>query len=244
MNNIKENIIGTIAVVALLIGCWALGSVPHKAASSPLAGAIGGAAGSGQLSPVLGYFFPNVTNGDYNRFQALEADGQFLLGGFSTTSSNTAIGLIPSTGSCVTTSTSTIFAVLNPTAATSTATITLFGTGSATTSDILVGTSTTPAPAGLTVATSSVDASLIGLFKVASSSQFYATNGVTRTIGGFLAASSGTYPTSLAKVVVGPFEYIIGFATSTYVHAGADGATGSGLMATPTACTYKILWQF
>ncbi len=152
-----------------------------------------------------------------------------------------------SAGACIT-STSTIFAATNPFSATSTAAVTLWGTQGATTTDILVGTSTNAtAGTGLAVATSSVNASLIGAFNVSTSSQFYFVSGITNvsSTGGFTAANSGTYPTSMATILVAPGGSIVGFSTSTWggQTAGVNGATGSGKLGVPSSCNYKVTWN-
>lgn len=142
--------------------------------------------------------------------------------------------------SAVAAATSTLFSIQNPTGATSTLVLaTLYGRNGATTTDILVGTSTTPNPAGAAVATSSLVSNIIAMFSVTNGTAFNTTAGVTMGPGtGYRAPSSGTYPTSQSRIVVGPSEWIVGFSTSTSpTNNGALGATQLGL---PLDCTYRF----
>lgn len=150
------------------------------------------------------------------------------------------------TGSC-NTGTSTLFAILNPFGATSTMTYgKISGLQGATTTDILVGTSTTPAPAANAangVATSSVPAYIFGMFKVTASAKFYSVAGLTfgpaAGSGNYHQPSGGTYPTSNARMMLGPNDYILGFSTST-----AGGSTNGGVAAStvqiPSSCSYRF----
>jgi hypothetical protein len=146
-----------------------------------------------------------------------------------------------SAGTCAPTGTSTLFAVLNPFGATSTLTFAnISGQVGATTSDIFVGTSTTPAPAGIQVtstSTATVGQNVFALFSVTGGSQFFSTAGVTMGPGkGYTAPSGGGYPTSQKSIVVGPAEYVVGFATSTNM------AQQGPILTTLAACTYKLGW--
>lgn len=177
---------------------------------------------------------PSVTDGKQGALSAVSGFPYECIGGVCdwkvTASCGQPSGTIAS---------STLFAIPNPWNATSTlSAVTLQGFNGATTTDFLVGTSTTPAPAGTAVATSSVSASLIGLFNIAANSQFLTTAGVTLGTKGYLPPSSGTYPTSVGSVVVGPNDYIVGFATSTN-----PGGNGGLLGSSVTSCGYTAVFR-
>ena len=140
------------------------------------------------------------------------------------------------------TGTSTLFAVQNPLAATSTVTFAQIQgqNPSATSTDILIATSTTPSPAGLAVATSSLNENIMGLFNTGAGKQFYSVAGAT--IGsnvGYNNPAGGTYRTT-GTFVVGPNEYIIGFATST--NPVSNGGTTTATLGIPTSGSYKFIW--
>jgi len=125
--------------------------------------------------------------------------------------------------------TTTIFAVRNPFNATSTATVlAIEGVGNATTTTFEVGTSTKAT--GLAAA--DVSGTLIVNASVATTSGFYTASGIqSGASGSYLSPGTG----SARSVVLGPTQYIAGFATTTATGAGAAGFTGGF-----TSCTYTI----
>lgn len=131
------------------------------------------------------------------------------------------------------TGTSTLFAIKPPSGATSTVSAFILSGATAQISDIVVGTSTSPG--GMT-STSTLDVQGTGgLFGAAAAAigQIYAVAGFK--IGpkaGYTTTGNGPYG-SQSGIVVGPNEYLVGYATST----SATG--GNGL----TSCSYKIEWQ-
>ena len=148
-------------------------------------------------------------------------------------------GLVTS-GSFITSS-STIFAVQNPLAATSTVTFAqISGQNGATSTDIMIATSTTPSPAGLSVSTSTLNENIMGLFNTGAGKQFYSVAGAS--IGsnvGYNNPAGDTYKTT-GTFVVGPNEWVIGFATST--NPSGNGGLGIGSLGVPTSGTYKLIW--
>lgn len=237
MNNTKLNIIGAIAVIALLIGGWA--TLTKTSPPSPSQG-FGSTAANTVLSN--GVVLKNFTTVDaFLVRQAQEIDGMLGFQGLTVTT-----GLLEQTavGTCSTAS-STLFAV-NPFFGQATSTVTfanIQGTQGATTTDILVGTSTTPS-AGPTVAvaTSSVNRSLFGMMGVATSSNFDSYAGITAGDNGYTVPSSGTYQASAVSIIVAPTEYVLGFSTSTNggIRNGGTGATQVGV---PSSCTYKLTFK-
>lgn len=140
-------------------------------------------------------------------------------------------------GSCSTAS-STIFSNQNPWSATSTVSnFVIYGQVSATTTDIMVGTSTSmSAPGNPVTATTSISAAFFGMSNLTGGSQFFSQAGVTvGPNGNYAKPNTGAYPTSNASVVIGPSEYIIGFATSTNLTNG-NSATN---IIVPASCSYS-----
>lgn len=134
--------------------------------------------------------------------------------------------------------TTTIFAVSNPFSATSTVLCPVIqGQNGTTTIDILVGTSTSSS--GLTK-NSSVSATLLNITTIATSTKFFASSGVTVGPGtGFNSAGSGTFQT----IVVGPSEYLVGLATSSYAGSSAIGKQGITNTNNTFSGTYTCEWQ-
>lgn len=147
-------------------------------------------------------------------------------------------GLVLS-GACNTAS-STLFAVLNPLAATTTVTlVSIVGTNAATSTDILIATSTTPAPAGLAVSTSTLSENIMGIFNIGVGKQFYSVAGALLGSNvGYNSPAGGTYKTT-GMFVLGPNEYIIGFSTST--NPIGNGGLTTTTLGVPSSCTYKII---
>ena len=180
---------------------------------------------------ITGLFFPQsksvfgaaVTDVQNSVYSGLST-AQLFVGG---STAGTAVGTIVSTGSCVT-GTSTVFAVANPFAATSTVElISLTVTGQATTSTLLVGTST--ASTGLS--STSVSPTLANMTISTTTPNF--------TAGGNLVGSAGYVSpgaNTFRAIVVGPSDFVAGQATSTATGSGAAGYT-PGL-----TCSYKLRW--
>lgn len=143
--------------------------------------------------------------------------------------------------SCITSS-STVFAIQNPFAATSTLVVDSFsGTMGATTSDMLVATSTTPAPATGLSATSSLGANIFQIAAVAANTKFYSVAGVTIGPGkGYTNPKGIPGSNSFQTIVVGPSEWVIGFSTST---GSGSGGTASGQVSVPSSCTFHSHWE-
>ena len=142
-------------------------------------------------------------------------------------------------GPCITSS-STIFAFQNPVAATSTLTLfNLWGTNGATSTDIVVATSTSQyVPA--TASVSNLGENILGMSTVGTSTQFYSVAGQSIGPGtGYNSASGASYKTNM-YTVLGPNEWVVGFASSTYTSSRA-GALGAGLYSIPTSCVYKAI---
>jgi hypothetical protein len=139
-------------------------------------------------------------------------------------------------------STTTLVAVLNPFGATSTVSqASIQGTNSTTTVDYLMGTST--CPSGITNAsgaTCAISATLINAQKVATTTQYFASAGVTVGPGtGYVTMGSGTF----TEIVVGPKEYVVVLATSSYAGSSTLGNSGILFPTSTTTGTYVIEWQ-
>lgn len=220
----KQNIIGVIALIALVVGGLAFLKAPsaasYGAATSPT---------PGNITYPTGRILPNPSTFDFvDVRQAAELDGPIMLGGFTAATAEAEAVTI---GSCAT-GTSTPFDVANPFSATSTASIdALTGFGQATSTSLYVGTTTQAS--GL--ASTNVSASLLNGAVISTSTQFSAISGITTQLGsGQISAGSGT----IGKIIVGPNERIGAFATSTYGTTGAINYSPA-----LTSCTYKIFWK-
>jgi len=182
-----------------------------------------------------GYFFPQVkgafgtaaTDIQNTTLSGLSIP-QLFIGNGSTAGS---IGQTVSTGSCnagAYAASTTLFGVVNPFNATSTATLQVItGTGQATTSAVLVGTSTAA------VGVASTIMGVLANFSAATSSPFWTSGGVTLGSAGYLTAGSA----SARTIAVGPTDAVVAFATSTATGAGANSYTPG------ITCTYKIEWK-
>lgn len=192
---------------------------------------------------VGGYFFPAVpkvvagaistaANITSSRFTQLTVDdGIFLDGVFSQgQGTNVAIDLQTdvTTGYCAS-ATSTMFAVANPFNATSTATIYLEGYSNATTTTFYVGTSTV----AVGLSSSSVSPTLINQQFASGTVATTIVSGLTVGSYGQLTSGTGTF----SRIMVGPSDYIAGYATSTY--SGVEAKSYSS-----PSCTYKIKWEY
>lgn len=236
-----NKVIGGIAIIALLLGLWGVfGSHSAPAASSSsfgsAIGVTGGSAGAGTLSPLSSttqsfYVYPNPTNFDYVRGNALEADQLFLRGGYSVTNS---VAETQTIGSCASGGSSTLFAVASPLNATSTAKVLIMTVGgNATTSSLLVGTSTK----STSLVSTDVSPSFINSTNgISSSTVFTTASGVRQSAApnlDWIDAGSG----SQATLYVIPGQYVVAYSTTTATGAGAaQYAPGF------TTCTYKIIW--
>lgn len=138
----------------------------------------------------------------------------------------TLLGNQVSNGACLAAS-STAFSILNPFAASSTASVVILNSGTlqATSTNYQVGTSTQAT--GLT--TTLVSSSLINSTVATATPSFYIGSGINAGSGAISGGSTNT------SVVVGPSERVSMFATSTYGTTGAINYVNSG-------CTYKINW--
>lgn len=209
-----------IAFGALFTALSGSGSaVPAKQDGPKLGSSVNG-------GNVTDYSAVNVVTGYWqNSVQILGT----LSTGFTELILGSSSGVITQTatvGSCNSAS-STLFAVLNPFSATSTATlVSLQAVGNATTSQLAVGTSTTSTGLG------SVSQSLVASTTVATSSAFFIASGIASGSG----ASYLTPATPLMRsIVVGPSQYVAGYA----------GASSQGTQYTSgfTSCTYSIRWE-
>ena len=219
-----------IAVVAVVIALFALFHF-----SSPVKlGAVDTTCQG--FTTCLSDLYLTTTGGGTGSFQAAgtalisgEATvlGTFFQGGSTAT---TAVEQKVSAGSC-NTATSTIFGIVNPFTATSTATVRIYGLSQATTTALIV--STTTQATGLTSALIGAG-SLVVSASIASTSQFYIQSGQSTLLGtGQVSAGTSVYQT-----VVGPSEYVGAYATSSIAAQGSSRAADMGF----TSCTYKILW--
>lgn len=228
MSKNKIIIGGLLALIVLGIGFWLM--QPHQPSQNLQSGApLGGVGSGGTLSPNGTYVYPNPTNLDYLRANALEAVQLLNLGGGSLT---TGIQMLPTIGSSCNTGTSTLFAVQNPFAATSTAQLVRMQVGgNATTSSLLVGTSTGSGPSS----SASVSASLV------SSTNGIATGTTQWAASGNLSYSGNGFINGAATnefILVKPTEWVVAFSTST-----ATGAGAAGYSPTESTCNYKLLWE-
>lgn len=130
------------------------------------------------------------------------------------------------------TSTSTLFAVKPPSGATSTVTFMNLQGAVAQISDIVVGTSTLPSVTATSTLNVQGAGGLFGAAGVAIG-QVYTVAGIKLgPAKGYTSNGNNTY-NSVSSIVVGPNEYLVGYATST----AATGGMGM------SSCTYKIEWQ-
>ncbi len=244
----ESTIIGGIAVIALalsLLGLLLRPSAPTTPStgssdSSAQYGTLGGSAGAGTVSPVTAYVYPNPSNFEYLRANVLEAETMLSLGGWTVTN---GISQTPSIGSCVNAATTTEFAVANPFNATTTVEVDMINLGgNATTTNLQVGTSTSAGTFnGGTGLWTGVSASLINTASttgsIATSTVYWGISGntLTQTVNGsglgFLSAGANT----VSKILVGPKEFVVGYATGTSATAGFNGNFST--------CAYKLKWQ-
>lgn len=167
---------------------------------------------------------PDVQNTVYSGIVA----PQIFLG--NTTAAG-SIGSIASTGSCNAGSyaaSSTLFAVANPFAATSTVTLQVIsGTGQATTTSLAVGTSTTATGVATTIG------GTLANISAGTTTPFWTSGGVTVGSAGYVSAGANTFRT----IVVGPNDFVVAVGTSTATGAGAANYS-PGL-----SCAYKMEWK-
>lgn len=134
--------------------------------------------------------------------------------------------------------TTTPFSFKSPANATSTLiALTVKGKNGTTTTDFLVGTSTLISPPLSAAATSTyISDSAYHVDTMATSSGFYFTNGTTAGAGTGFTASVGA---NMTRFVVGPSEYVRGYATSTYPGSSSTGLQGITGGANNFSCTYS-----
>jgi hypothetical protein len=186
-----------------------------------------GATASGLASVV----FSHLTNLEAN--QNLGVISTFFQGASAETGNPLQVNVTAPAGSInCNTGTSTLFAVKPPSGATSTVTFLNLQGNVAQISDIVVGTST--AAGGMTATSTLNVTGSGGLFGAAAVAigHFYTIAGLKVGPGtGYTTIGNGPYG-SQTGIVVGPNEYLVGYATSTAV-TGGNGAS---------ACSYKIEW--
>lgn len=153
------------------------------------------------------------------------------------------ISQIPTVGSCAT-GTTTLFAIPNPHAATSTVFFgELYGTQGATTTDIVIGTSTAAGISLNNTFASGVKENYFALTKVATSSQFFAIAGQTKYSPEIATTTNanGVAVVQANSITVGPNEMLFGYSTSTFSGSG-NGNTTASTASAPSSCTYKFIW--
>lgn len=172
-----------------------------------------------------------ILGSDLQTTTFVQAGSEFILGGAAGSGGSYATASMrsqrPSIGSCAGEATSTQFAIVNPYAATSTVEIQIVGVNHATSTLFQVGTSTSAFPTSST----SLSPTLINT-TFSTSSKFAVWSGITVGSAGYPGSGSGTF----TRLVVGPNDFVVGYATTSYNVA-------SGAALGPTSCTYKAVWQ-
>lgn len=170
-----------------------------------------------------------ILDSDLQAGTFVQAAQQFILGGApgsgGSYSATTMRSTRASIGSCAGAATSTQFAIANPYSSTSTVEIQVVGTVSSSTA-LKVGTSTTAFPNNTA---SNVSATLINT-TLATSTPFAVWSGIAVGSAGYPGAGASTF----SKIVVGPNDYVVGYASSSFSTGVNVGVSG---------CTYKGLWQ-
>lgn len=137
-----------------------------------------------------------------------------------------------SSGSC-NDATTTLFAVANPFAATSTVDFTKIDITNGTTTGLFyVGTTTAPTASSLA---GGVSPSLVAGASIATSTLAYVVNGQKGSGAEFPSAGAS----SLDRIVVGPSQYVIGVINPTATGADTSGVTGNS---NTFSCSYSINW--
>ena len=240
--------ISVVAVLALIASLTSL-LVSSKSNSIPLTPIPGRALGAvGAITGMLAEnYIPYVMyNQGYKSELDLTISGNTIMASttFNATTTQSASGLsqVVSTGTFAN-ATTTLFAVDNPFAATSTVDLAILKvTGAATTSITLnVGTSTVRrfAPAGLANrhATSS---SLINQAPVYDDDLAYLVSGAVGNVtDGYTTATTTTSVTAAQRLVLGPNETIVGWIDDNGGFGSTAGATGG---ANTFAGTYLLRW--
>ena len=175
--------------------------------------------------------FSHLTNLEVN--QNLGVVGTFFQGATAETGNPLQVNAnAPQTGTFnCNTGTSTLFAVKPPSGATSTVTFLSIQGNVAQISDIVVGTSTLPSVTATSTLNVTGAGGLFGIAAVAIGHFFSITGFKVGPGTGYTPVGNGPY-NSASGIVVGPNEYLVGYATSTAI-TGGNGAT---------SCTYKIEW--
>jgi len=212
----------TSAFVALVVAlgvAWVMhGSTPAPKAGTTTVSNLNTNAPDGQYTGTQGGL-----EADLGFFDAAGAVSNILaVFGFGTTVA-TQYNFEGSSGSCATKATSTIFAVANPFAATSTATVIVTYT---TASSTLLEVGTSTRSTGIT--TTAISPTLVNS-TIASSTNSAVYSGVTVGGLGYTSAGSATFQ----RIGVGPNDFVVGFATDTL----------PGFTVGLSSCTYKILWN-
>jgi len=254
----KQNLTLAGMVVAVIVSFFALLKVPQISDKTSQFGAVG-VAGNMLAENYIPYL---QSNGGYRSDLDMLVGGYFGLGATSGGATTTALQLKVTQGTCLNSAaTSTIFSIANPFISTSTVfAFELSGTMGATTSDIIVSTSTASAPLGSVISTTTGTGvtqfwpNFLAVINIATSTAFQFTAGATKGVQyntAYLVPTSGS-PFSVpgssgtSTISVAPGQFLVGMSTSTYgndADGGRNGATGSGLTAIPSTCTYKVLWM-
>ncbi len=195
--------------------------------SSPTSyGATAFTSGQVQNSPFI--FSSGLSAGSAQQL-IIDGSGNLTTIGTLTVGSGSGVTQQFVTGSCVNTASTTLFAVLNPFNATSTATlISMTEGGNATSTTIQVGTSSRPA----WNTTGDISASLINATSTPSSTVEWLESGSQQSNLGFLPAGTA----SQFRVVVPPNVYVGAYATGT-----ANGVQTGMTLGEPT-CSYELLF--
>jgi hypothetical protein len=210
----KKLIIGIVALILVIVGVALYQAATPEPTAAPLT--VDSASSS---NPSKDHFL--TLDGQYRLEDASDASRR----GFTTeiTAGNFADA------------TTSVFAILNPFSATSTARVRVVGQNGTTSTDILVGTSTigyVPGNANLSSPT------LINA-RVATSSAFDSISGIRAGAGaGYQDPGAGSY----REIVVGPSQYVVGHATSSFA-AGTDNILGITNAVNTFSGSYLIEWQ-
>lgn len=158
----------------------------------------------------------------------------FTVGTNGVTNSGIGVATQVTYGTCNVASTTPFPNVVNPFAATSTATlIALQLTGNATSTSFVMGTTTNTAAMSNTAA--AVSSTMVNA-TVSTSTSYYVAGGITVGSGAsYLSSGTGTF----RSIVVGPAQAIGVYASSTPITLQNNSSFAGGY----SACTYKIRWE-
>jgi len=191
--------------------------------------------GTQVVSKILG-----TTTSGFTNLTSLSLTNILEMTGGAGTQNQTGFQQQVSIGTCATAS-STIFDIANPFSATSTAQLVNFaGVGNATSTTFNVGTTTLPSGVIATTAGIGTGGSLVNNATIATTTanaqtQFYLSSGIST----FLGSGQVSAGTSAIRIVVGPSEYVAGYATTSL----SGPSTGLSYTGGYASCTYKIKWE-